>query len=207
MERGTTPLLLVLQFSDRVNMCPVRRSGGYIKKKKIKKMTSSGGHNFVDYTMHSVRGASLEPVKESFVSWLWGIVTLSTGFCRRKKNSSPRRDEVFFSRLWFIFPYHAGDPARYNRTTIYYTLRDQSMGKTRDLFLPRSFPSFKLSFSLWKDNWRSGCARTTTLIIVSKTMLLPRAARNSWRKVSRVESEISFWIVWKSVSSFVPSFN
>lgn len=141
MERGTTPLLLVLQFSDRVNMCPVRRSGGYIKKKKIKKMTSSGGHNFVDYTMHSVRGASLEPVKESFVSWLWGIVTLSTGFCRRKKNSSPRRDEVFFSRLWFIFPYHAGDPARYNRTTIYYTLRDQSMGKTRDLFLPRSFPS------------------------------------------------------------------
>lgn len=170
-------------------------------------MTSSGGHNFVDYTMHSVRGASLEPVKESFVSWLWGIVTFSTGFCRRKKNSSPRRDEVFFSRLWFIFPYHAGDPARYNRTTIYYTLRDQSMGKTRDLFLPRSFPSFKLSFSLWKDNWRSGCARTTTLIIVSKTMLLPRAARNSWRKVSRVESEISFWIVWKSVSSFVPSFN
>lgn len=115
-------------------------------------MTSSGGHNFVDYTMHSVRGASLEPVKESFVSWLWGIVTFSTGFCRRKKNSSPRRDEVFFSRLWFIFPYHAGDPARYNRTTIYYTLRDQSMGKTRDLFLPRSFPSFKLSFSLWKDN-------------------------------------------------------
>lgn len=62
-------------------------------------MASSGGHNFVDYTMHSVREASLEPVKESFVSWLWGIVTLSTGFCGRKKKkySSPRRDEVLFS--------------------------------------------------------------------------------------------------------------
>lgn len=167
MERGTTPLLLVLQFSDRVNVCPVRRSGGYIKKKKIKKMTSSGGHNFVDYTMHSVRGASLEPVKESFVSWLWGIVTLSTGFCRRKKNSSPRRDEVFFSRLWFIFPYHAGDPARYNRTTIYYTLRDQSMGKTRDFlfsfsifsFLQTQFFFMKRQLEIWlrKDYYFDYC--------------------------------------------------
>lgn len=89
-------------------------------------MTSGGGrHNFDDYTiMHSVRVASLEPVKESFVSWLRGIVTLSTGFRRGKKKKLFAQTRFFFflQVLRFVFPYHAGAPARNNRTTIYYTL-------------------------------------------------------------------------------------
>lgn len=151
-------------------------------------MTSGGGrNNFDDYTiMHSVRVASLEPVKESFVSWLRGIVTLSTGFRRGKKkekNCSPRRDEIFFflQVLWFVFPYHAGAPARNNRTTIYYTLGSVD-GKDARSSSSTSFSSIAtetvgdLRFSR-KDHYFDYC--------FDKTMLLPRAARNSWRQVNR----------------------
>lgn len=153
-------------------------------------MASSGGHNFVDYTMHSC--------KRSILGTGQGIVCiLIMGYChsfyrllwKKKKKIffAQTWRGSFFSRLWFILPYHAGDPARYNRTTIYYTLQDRSMGRdARSFFF--LFHQLKV-FSSCKDNWRSGCARTATLIIVSKTMLLPGAARNSWRrKVSRVLS-------------------
>lgn len=63
-------------------------------------MASSGGHNFVDYTMHSC--------KRSILGTGQGIVCiLIMGYChsfyrllwkkKKKKYSSPRRDEVLFS--------------------------------------------------------------------------------------------------------------
>lgn len=165
-------------------------------------MASSGGHNFVDYTMHSVRGASLEPVKESFVSWLWGIVTLSTGFCGRKKKKiffAQTWRGSFFSRLWFILPYHAGDPARYNRTTIYYTLQDWSMGKTRDL---SSFSSTNSKFFLRAKTIGDLVAQGLLLwLLFRRQCYYPerQEIREEEKLVvfCRVESEISFWIVWK----------
>lgn len=148
-------------------------------------MTSGGGrHNFDDYTiMHSVRVASLEPVKESFVSWLRGIVTLSTGFRRGKKKKIVCPDEVFFS--FFRFSGSSSHIMRARQRVIieqqFITPLDRSMGKTRDLPLPQVFLlSRQRQLEIYGFH-----ATTTTLIIVSKTMLLSRAARNSWRQVNR----------------------
>lgn len=145
MERGTTPLLLVLQFSnsDRVNMCPVRRSSGYIKGKKKKKKRRLLAE---DITLTIIRCVLEEehPWNRSSNRLYpdYGVLSLFLpAFVEEKKILRPDATRFFF--LWFIFPYHAGAPARNNRTTIYYTLQDQSMGKTRDLLLPRSFSSRK----------------------------------------------------------------
>lgn len=123
----------------------------------------------------------------------YGVLSLFLpAFVEEKKILRPDATRFFF--LWFIFPYHAGAPARNNRTTIYYTLQDQSMGKTRDLLLPRSFSSRKTQFFFMQRQLEnSGCAKTTTLIIVSKTMLLPRQEIREEKLIvfRRVESEIS----------------
>lgn len=166
-------------------------------------MASSGGHNFVDYTMHSC--------KRSILGTGQGIVCiLIMGYChsfyrllwKKKKKKiffAQTWRGSFFSRLWFILPYHAGDPARYNRTTIYYTLQDRSMGKTRDL---SSFSSTNSKFFLRAKTIGDLVAQGLLLwLLFRRQCYYPerQEIREEEKLVVfyRVESEISFWIVWK----------
>lgn len=96
---------------------------------------------------------------------------------KKKKIVRPDATRFFFflQVLWFVFPYHAGAPARNNRTTIYYTLGSIDGNDARSSS-STSFSSIAtetvgdLRFSR-KDYYFDYC--------FDKTMLLPRAARNS----------------------------